>query len=85
MRTKTLIVTSINLVLQAVECDSTIRPACQLPSSLGPLPENLDKLGGFGAIPTLADCHLTPREQVCHFGPAIPFALDEVVSFDEEA
>ncbi|CAM6096810.1 unnamed protein product [Calypogeia fissa] len=48
---------------KAVESASNIRPACQLPTSLGPLPDTVEKIGGFGPIPTLADVGLTFREQ----------------------
>lgn len=55
---------SVNHISQAVESSCRVRPACQLPRSLGPLPDTLQKIGGLGPIPTLGDVGLTFREQV---------------------
>lgn len=51
-------------LLQAVETSSKVRPPVQMPTSLGPLPQNVvDKLGNAGPLPTLAELGLSLKEQ----------------------
>ncbi|KAL2652281.1 hypothetical protein R1flu_020409 [Riccia fluitans] len=45
------------------ETKSKIRPAIKMPQQMGPLPDSLEKTGGCGPLPVLADVGLTPREQ----------------------
>ncbi|BBN00002.1 cryptochrome [Marchantia polymorpha subsp. ruderalis] len=64
---------------KACETNSRIRPACKMPHQMGPLPDSVEKIGGCGPLPTLADVGLTPREQspsgVMHFAGGETAAL----------